>query len=70
MRNITEIPTLELKKDLQESLVDIELCQNALLCGVTVYSGGSVQVRLNTNKRFVEVITAELKRREKVYEYI
>ena len=63
MRDITEIPITELEEDLRESLIDMGVCETALLCGVITYSGGSVQDRLDANKRITEVITAELERR-------
>ena len=65
MRDIATIPIPELEEDLRESLIDIEVCETALLRGVTTYSGGQVQDRLNTNKHFVEVITEELEHRRK-----
>ena len=64
--DITAIPTNELRQDLQDSLNDIKICQLAINHGIEAYSGGSVQHRLNENRRFVKVITAELARRETV----
>lgn len=63
MTDITTIPTPELEKDLKDSEEDIIACRFALSRGVVSYSGCSVQERLDANKNFVEVITAELSRR-------
>lgn len=63
MTDITTIPQTELEKDLADSLADIRMCEFALLQGVTTYSGGAVEDRLEKNKYFVKVITAELERR-------
>jgi len=48
---------------LLDSKDDIQLCELALSHGIKSYGSGSVQRRLNANKHFVEVITAELTRR-------
>jgi hypothetical protein len=64
MKDITTIPIGVLKKDLQESIEDIEVCERALLRCITHTSDGtSVRDRMIDNKHFVEVITEELKRR-------
>jgi hypothetical protein len=63
MMDITTIPTDTLEVDLQESKNDISTCEIALLTGITSYSGGSVQERLDDNKRFVKIISEELDRR-------
>ena len=63
MVDITTIPTSELEKDLFESNQDIAVCETALTLEVSSYSGGSVKERLEANKHFVKVITAELERR-------
>lgn len=63
MVDIKEIPTSELEKDLLESHQDIAICETALVLEVTSYSHGSVKDRLEKNKYFVKVITAELERR-------
>lgn len=57
---IENIPTEELLKDKEESLLDIKTCEDALKLGITAYSGGSVQERLDCNKRIVEKINKEL----------
>jgi len=62
---IIEIPTGELLKDKQESLLDITNCKMALRLGITKYSGGSVQERLEINQKIVEKIDIELNRRIK-----
>lgn len=62
--DIKQIPTNELLDDKAASLSDIAVCNFALLQGITEYSGGSVQKRLETNQRIVEVIDLELSRRE------
>ena len=62
--DITTIPTSELKQDLEDSQVDIKVCQLALVHRIESYSGGSVQERLDKNQHFVKVITAELARRK------
>lgn len=61
--DITTIPTQELAMDLLESEKDISICRLALSLGITSYSGGKVEERLDSNKRIVEVIRQELKRR-------
>jgi hypothetical protein len=65
MKDLTTIPTDELKKDLLESKEDILVCQQALDLGIFNYSGGLVKDRLEDNKRFIEIITKELDRRVK-----
>lgn len=65
-KDLSHITTAQLERDLRESIEDIETCQMALLQGVTQYSGGSVAERRDTNKRMVEVICGELRRREGV----
>ena len=67
MVDITTIPTSELLADLADSKADISVCQLALTHQVEAYSGGSVQERLNKNRYFVEVITAELARRQVLF---
>ena len=62
---ISEIPEEELRSDLEDSYQDVIHCEAALKLGITSYSGGSVQSRLDANKHFIEVITAELSRRGK-----
>ncbi len=63
MVNIQTIPIKELKKDLKESLEDIDVCIKAIALGITQYSGGEVQKRLDDNKHFTKVITTEIERR-------
>ena len=63
MVDITTIPTNELESDLLDSQNDIKVCELALLLDVTSYNHGSVNDRLEKNKYFVKVITAELERR-------
>ena len=63
MLDIKTMPERELRKDLLESNIDISVCESAIRCGVTSYSGGSVEERIKANKYFVTVITAELERR-------
>ena len=41
------------------------MCEWALFLGVTEYSGGSVQGRINSNQFFIGKIKAELGRRQK-----
>lgn len=65
-KDITLIPIETLEKDLQESRDDISICEIALTQGIETYSGGSVKERLEDNKRFVEVITKEIKRRLRI----
>ena len=62
--DIEKIPTEELRKDKDESLADIKVCETAIRIGVTAYSGGKVENRLDTNKKIVEKIDEELKRRQ------
>lgn len=64
MADITEIPTVELLVDLQESLDDITVCNNALKVGALTYGNGeSTRYRYDVNLKIVEKIRAELKRR-------
>ena len=63
MIDITTIPTEELEKDLRESLQDIQACEAGLACGLVESCGTPIQYRLEQNKHFVRVITAELERR-------
>ena len=62
--DIEKIPIEELKKDKEESIVDIKVCENALALGVMTYSGGSVKERLDINKKIIEKIDKELTRRQ------
>jgi hypothetical protein len=64
--DISNIPTVVLERDLQDSHNDILACASALSQWITSYSGGSVQERLEANKRFVKVISEELDRRSKI----
>jgi len=59
---IEQIPLDELEKDKQESLEDIIICEKAIRHNVK-YSGGSIQDRLDTNKRILKKINKELSRR-------
>jgi len=61
--DVTKIPTEKLIKDLDDTVEDIAACRVALAYGLTTYSDGSVQDRLDTNLRIKDVITAELLRR-------
>jgi len=63
MIDIQKITDAELEFDLQDSIKDIGVCELSLSLGVTSYSGGLVQDRINGNKHIIEVITKELKRR-------
>lgn len=63
MKDITTIDIEELQKDKEESLQDIIICENAIQLNIKEYSGGSVQERLDVNKRIVEKINKELLRR-------
>lgn len=64
MQDITLIPTTELEQDLLNSQKYIAYCETALALGITTYSSGSAQMRLDDNRYFVKVITAELERRK------
>ncbi len=64
MIDIKTIPDSKLKQDLDESNYDIVVCETALSLGINKYSRGSVRERLNGNKHFVNVITAEIQRRK------
>lgn len=64
MINIQTIPTEQLKKDLKDSLDDIDVCTKAREQGIYQYSGGSVQRRLDSNRHFVRVIETEIERRK------
>lgn len=65
MQDIKTITNNKLNQDLKDSYEDIGNCTKALRLNIIKYSGGSVQERLDNNKRFVEVITAEIDRRKK-----
>ena len=65
--NITSVPEEELRKDLQDSYYDINICEAVLALGIFEYSDGEfVHVRLITNQHIVKVIEAELARRDKL----
>lgn len=64
--DIADIPTQELLDDKAASLADIEVCELAILHDVAHYSGGTTQNRLDTSKKIVAVIDAELSRRAAV----
>lgn len=64
MSDVSLIPTDEILKDRADALEDILICGNALKVGVTRYSGGLVQDRIDSNIRQIEVMNAELARRE------
>ena len=57
------IPIDELRKDKQDSIVDIENCEHAISMGILRYSGGLVSERLRINKEILTKIDIELKRR-------
>jgi hypothetical protein len=61
--DITTVDTKTLKENYYESERDIHICEVALENGVTKYSGGLVQERLDVNKKIAERIKTELKRR-------
>jgi len=63
-KKLMSYPTSELEKDLQETDEDIKNCETALKLGVTEYSGGSVQERLDKNLKIKKVIEGELERRK------
>jgi len=65
MKDMAEIPTSELEKDLQEIITDINVCETALMIRITKYGGGPVEERITENKHIVGVITDELNRRTK-----
>lgn len=65
MIDITTIPEDELRKDLEDSYADILACKAVLRVGITTTKSGNVQTRLDANNHFVEVISAELARRNK-----
>ena len=62
--DIAKLPIEELESDLLDSQSDIKICEMSLRQGILFYSGGSVQDRLDGNKHFVKVITAEIERRK------
>lgn len=63
MTDITKLSTALLKADLAETKTDIIVCQNALAVGITEYSNGTTQYRLDTNLKIEVVIEKELERR-------
>lgn len=60
---IAAIKTEDILKDRNESVFDIKVCQFALEQGVTEYSGGSVQQRLDDNILIIKRIDEELVKR-------
>ena len=63
--DISKIPMNELLEDRDASLFDINLCEFALARNITEYGdSASVQSRLESNRKIVEIIDAELARRE------
>jgi hypothetical protein len=62
--DIKSIPTNELIEDMAASESDIRLCEYAILQGVKEYTNGSVEYRLEANKKIVAAIEAELERRK------
>ena len=58
-------PPEELERDLVDALSDIRNCEIAFEAGVFWYSGGLLQVRINTNRRVANAIIVELARRIK-----
>ena len=65
MVDITKIKLNELEADLLETKNDIITCKNALRVGVSKYSGGSVQERLDINLKIEQLIEKEIERRTK-----
>jgi hypothetical protein len=64
---IDEMSEMELRDDRAASEADIRVCHMALACGVTHHKDGlPVQERLDTNKRIIEIIDAELAKRYSV----
>ena len=67
MRQLSDFPLEELKHDLFETIVDIKVCQLALLHGHTIYGDGeNTGKRLETNIAIRDIINGELKRREMI----
>lgn len=66
--NIEYISTEKLIKDRLESIQDIKVCQDAIKNGIFTYSGGFVQDRLNSNRKFIEKIESELTKRNITFE--
>jgi len=62
--NIQTFSLEELIRDREESILDIRVCESAMKVGVYKYSGGWVKDRLEVNRKIVEKIDAELKRRK------
>ncbi len=63
MADITKLSISELEADLLDTKNDIVVCQTALEVGVTEYSAGTVQHRLDVNIKIEKIIEKELKRR-------
>lgn len=63
---IERLSKQRLIQDRSDCLSDISICEWALLLGVNEYSRGSVQERLDRNKRIVCIINRELERRAEV----
>ncbi len=62
---LADIPRSDLVTDLVDSIEDAAVCEFALEAQIFTYSGGNVFQRLQCNRRFIEVISAELSRRRK-----
>jgi hypothetical protein len=59
-----KMPVGKLVTDLFESIQDLEIAQIAIKAGIVVYGDNrSVQERVDGNKKIIEIILAELKRR-------
>lgn len=63
---IKDLSYTEIADDREASVKDIADCEAALRIGVTTYSGGSVQDRIEGNRRIIETIDAELARRSRL----
>lgn len=62
--DIATIPTTELRVDLHESIDDVIICEAAMRLGITNHRDGfPVADRLQTNRRIIARIEAELARR-------
>ena len=61
--DMSKFSTEDLLTDLADSDADIIVCENALRLGITEYSGGKTQHRLDVNRKIAAKIRAELARR-------
>lgn len=63
-QKLEDIPLKELLADKIETVEDIALCLSALATGITHYSGGTIQKRLDSNYRILDTINGLISRKQ------